>query len=102
NLPQVQVITVPGGKIAIEHGHEHDMYKPDHQDLRSAHPDARLIIYGHTHIEVIDKGEPDQYVLNPGAAGYTRNKGGPSCTVLTIDNNDWDYEVFKFFDESVV
>ncbi len=100
NLPNIQQLSVPGGKIVIEHGHEHDMFKPAHQDLRAAHPQARLIIYGHTHIQVIDSDEPDQYVLNPGAAGYTRNKGGPSCIVLTIDNDDWDYEVFKFSDES--
>lgn len=97
NLPQVQELTVAGGKIVIEHGHKHDMYKPAHQDLRDAHPQARLIIYGHTHIQVIDD-ESESHVLNPGAAGYTRNKGGPSCIVLTIDNTVWDYEVFKFSD----
>lgn len=102
NLPHVQVLSVPGGKIAIEHGHEQDMHMPGHQDLRSAHPEARLVIYGHTHIQVLDKDEPSQYVLNPGAAGYTRNKGGPSCVVLTINDNDWDYEVFKFLDENPV
>ncbi len=102
NLPEVQELTVPGGKIAIEHGHKHDMHRPGHQNLRAAHPQARLVIYGHTHIEVIDKDDSDQYVLNPGAAGYTRNKGGPSCIVLTIDNNDWSYEVFKFSDEEAI
>ena len=98
NLPDVQELLLPGGTIIVEHGHQHDMHKPAHQDLRSSHPQARLIVYGHTHIQVIDKDEPEQYVLNPGAAGYTRNKGGPSCIVLSIDNNDWDYEVFKFED----
>lgn len=101
NLPQTQELSVPGGKIVIEHGHEHDMYRPAHQELRAAHPQARLIVYGHTHIQVIDKDEPDQYVLNPGAAGYTRNKGGPSCIVLSIDGDAWDYEVFKFPDKTL-
>lgn len=98
NLPQVQKLSVPGGKIVVEHGHEHDMHKPAHQDLRAAHPQARLVVYGHTHIQIIDEDAPGQHIINPGAAGYTRNKGGPSCIVLTIDNNVWDYEVFKFTD----
>jgi predicted phosphodiesterase len=72
------------------------MYKPSHDDLRRAHPDARLIIYGHTHISVIDKDNPVQWVANPGASGDTRNKGGPSCMMLSIENNEWDLQLFKF------
>lgn len=98
HLPHVRELVVPGGMIAIEHGHEHDMCKPGHNDLRNAHPDARLVVYGHTHIQVIDEENSALHVLNPGAAGYTRNKGGPSCIVLSIDDNDWAYEVFKFVD----
>ena len=98
NLPAIQQLMLPGGTIVIEHGHEYDMFRPEHQDLRNAHPDARLIIYGHTHIEVIDKDEPLCHVVNPGAAGFTRNKGGASCIVLTIENNNWDYKVYKFSD----
>ncbi|MCP3850740.1 MAG: metallophosphoesterase family protein [Gammaproteobacteria bacterium] len=101
SLPLIKEILVPGGKIVIEHGHMHDMHKPAHSDLRAAHPQAKLIIYGHTHSQVIDHCESEPCVLNPGAAGYTRNKGGPSCIVLSIDNDDWDYEVFRFSDEVV-
>ncbi|MCU7836266.1 MAG: metallophosphatase family protein [gamma proteobacterium symbiont of Taylorina sp.] len=96
NLPEQSELLLPGGKIAIEHGHKHDMQKPLHDDLRAAHMDARLVIYGHTHIQLIDKEHTEQVVVNPGAAGYTRNKGGPSCIILTIDNDCWEFEVFKF------
>jgi len=96
NLPQQIELLLTAGKIAIEHGHEHDMLKPDHADLRAAHPEARVIIYGHTHKQIIDEDAIDQVVVNPGAAGYTRNKGGPSCMILTADNNSWHFEVFKF------
>lgn len=97
-LPEEQTISVPGGTISIEHGHKHDSYKPAHSDLRNAHLDSKLVIYGHTHIQVIDKDETAAYVINPGAAGFTRNKGGSSCIVLTIKNKVWDYKVFKFSD----
>ncbi|MBE9525520.1 MAG: metallophosphoesterase family protein [Proteobacteria bacterium] len=96
NLPQKLELLLTSGNISIEHGHEHDMQKPGHNDLRAAHPNARVVIYGHTHIQVIDDEQLDQIVINPGAAGYTRNKGGPSCIVLSIDNDSWDFEVFKF------
>ena len=98
NLPEHIELLFAGGKISIEHGHEHDMTKPAHTDLIAAHPEARAIIYGHTHIQVIDKDSSEQIVINPGAAGYTRNKGGPSCVVISIDNDLWEYEVFKFTD----
>jgi len=96
-LPAIQHLILPGGTIVIEHGHEHDMQKPEHRDLRNAHPDARLIIYGHTHKQIIDMDEP-HHVINPGAAGFTRNKGGASCIVLTIEGDTWDYKTFKFAD----
>ncbi|MCK5696607.1 MAG: metallophosphoesterase family protein [Gammaproteobacteria bacterium] len=97
-LPDMQTLTLPSGTIVIEHGHEHDSYKPPHSDLRKAHPEARLVIYGHTHIHIIDKEDASTDVINPGAAGFTRNKGGASCIVLTINNNVWDYKVYKFSD----
>lgn len=99
-LPHQVELQVPGGTITMEHGHEHDIYKPSHDDLRAAHPDSRLVVYGHTHIQVIDKDDPQCHVLNPGAAGYTRNKGGPSCIILSIENEQWDYEVLKFHDDT--
>lgn len=98
NLPQKIELLFSSGSIAIEHGHEHDMLKPDHADLRAAHPDVRVIIYGHTHIQIIDEEFSNQIVINPGAAGFTRNKGGPSCIILSIDNERWEFEVFKFSD----
>jgi len=35
NLPDQVELIFTGGKIAIEHGHLHDMQKPSHIDLRS-------------------------------------------------------------------
>jgi uncharacterized protein len=96
HLPEMIELSMFGGTIVIEHGHKHDMYKPSHNDLRQAHPEAKLIVYGHTHIQLIDKDEPDTIVVNPGAAGHTRNKGGPSCLILTIDQDNWNFEELKF------
>ena len=54
-LPSISELELPGGKICIEHGHEHGHHTPCHDSLRAQHPDARMIVYGHTHKMVQDK-----------------------------------------------
>ena len=98
SLPEQIELFFASGNIAIEHGHEHCRTKPSHSDMRLAHPNARLIIYGHTHISVIDNEGSGCDVINPGAAGLTRNKGGPSCIILTIDGENWHYEKIKYLE----
>lgn len=94
-LPETSELHLPGGIVRIEHGHEHGHHKPCHDSLRRAHPQARVVVYGHTHKMVQDKnGEP--WVINPGAAGQTRNHGGPSCLILTADDQEWEVQEFRF------
>lgn len=96
-LPAMTQLELPGGILAIEHGHEHGMHKPDHASLRAAHPDARAIVYGHTHTMLVDD-EQSPWVVNPGAAGATRTRGGPSCLILSIENENWDFKMLRFED----
>jgi len=100
-IPQTATIDLPGGKLCVEHGHIHGMHQPDHALLREAHPDARLIVYGHTHIMLIDDSTIP-WVSNPGAAGATRTQGGPSCMILTAyADTEWNIEMIRFDDEAV-
>ena len=95
-LPAVARITAPGGDIVVEHGHRFGNH-PDHAALRDAWPDARLVVYGHTHRQVVDQaGTP--WVVNPGAAGFVRNQGGPHCLVLTLSAEQWRVEPLWFPD----
>ena len=95
-LPEIADLNLPGGKIVIEHGHKHGHHSPSHDSLRRQHPDARVIVYGHTHKMVIDKST-NPWVINPGAAGMTRTHGGPSCLVLTCHpTDDWVVESHRF------
>lgn len=99
-IPRTAEINLPGGKLCFEHGHIHGMHQPDHDLLRAAHPDARLIVYGHTHIMLIDDSTVP-WVSNPGAAGATRTQGGPSCMILTASAEaEWDIEMIRFADAS--
>ncbi len=97
-IPSIASLQLPGGLIKIEHGHVHDMMKPDHEDLRNAHPEARLVVYGHTHKKVIDDYKTP-WVVNPGAAGATRTRGGASCLVLTASESLWKIDSYRFNDE---
>ena len=49
-IPQTTELELPGGKLAVEHGHLHGILTPSHDKLRKAHPYAKAIVYGHTHI----------------------------------------------------
>jgi len=99
-IPRTAKIDLPGGKLCFEHGHIHGMHQPDHGLLRAAHPDARLIVYGHTHIMLVDDSTVP-WVSNPGAAGATRTQGGPSCMILTASADaEWDIEMIRFADAS--
>lgn len=95
SLPHVAELELPGGKLVVEHGHKHGMSMPCHDSLRRTHPDARVIVYGHSHKIVVDKSQAP-WVINPGAAGRERTHGGPSCLVLIADVNQWSVETQRF------
>lgn len=94
-LPPTAELMLPGGRIAVEHGHRHGFERPCHRRLRDAHPGARAIVYGHTHRPVLDDSLRP-WVINPGAAGRTRTHGGPCCAVLSAGPQDWHVEIRRF------
>jgi len=97
-LPEVLSFDAPGGKITVEHGHTHGAQQPDHESLRKTHPDAKVIIYGHTHKKVIDKTNRP-WIVNPGAAGKTRTHGGPSCLIIECsEDKEWQINKYRFPD----
>ncbi len=95
SLPEAVDVKLASGVISVEHGHRHDMFKPSHDSLRQAHPNARVVVYGHTHHQIIDDSN-DIWVINPGAAGKTRTHGGPSCVVLSISEDGWHHQTYRF------
>lgn len=101
-LPKQIALELPGGRVIIEHGDRLGNH-PDHDQFRWDHADARLVIYGHTHKRVIDQSA-EPWVINPGAAGNVRTRGGPSCLLLEISEAQWRIEPVVFPDsaESVV
>jgi len=88
SLPEMARLKLPGGLLVVEHGHRVNPAHQRHEKLRIRHPEARAIVYGHTHHRSIDT-DHDIWVLNPGAAGKVRAYGGASCLVLHASHERW-------------
>jgi uncharacterized protein len=93
-LEDVARIELPGGVLVATHGDQF-LSSKRHARLRAAFPEARAILYGHSHKLVIDDSELP-WVLNPGAAGRARTFGGPSCLLLDASVGAWRVEARRF------
>lgn len=93
-LPTVAEVPLPGGTLVVTHGDRFGPI-PRHAALRQAWPQARAIVYGHTHRLVCDR-DREPWVLNPGAAGRTRTHGGASCLLLVAKAEEWTVQTHRF------
>ena len=88
-LNKVEQFSINNETVTVEHGDRFG-HHPSHEDLRAAYPDSKLIIYGHTHNQVCDQSSTP-WIVNPGAAGHTRNNdGGPCCMQIFINDSNWE------------
>jgi phosphoesterase, MJ0936 family len=94
HLPEWLEQPLPGGSLVLIHGHQVPARRR-HALLRARFPEARAIVYGHSHrLETDLDAQP--WVLNPGAAGRSRTHGGPSCLVLIAESDEWRIERYRF------
>jgi len=88
-LNKVEQFSINSETVTVEHGDRFG-HHPSHEDLRAAYPDSKLIIYGHTHNQVCDQSSTP-WIVNPGAAGHTRNNdGGPCYVQIFINDKNWE------------
>lgn len=92
--PESVELDLPGGVLTVVHGHQWPA-KNRHARLRAAYSDARAVVCGHSHRQVVDRDE-QPWVLNPGAAGRTRTYGGPAGLILTASERQWRVRVLRF------
>ena len=95
SLPWEAVLSLPGGRLAVTHGHQIESVARRHGWLRERYPDARVVVYGHTHRRCIDRGARP-WIVNPGAAGRNRTFGGPSLVVIDVDDARWRVRTVRF------
>jgi putative phosphoesterase len=75
------VVDAGGRRIVVVHGHL--LGSPGPQNLRAAFPDCDVIVYGHTHRQLVDDSTKP-LVVNPGAAGAARFNLKPCVAILDL------------------
>lgn len=80
---------IGGLRVHVSHGHEAGSPTPQRLLARYA---ADVIVYGHTHRQLVTRVE-GRLVVNPGAAGPKRFDLTPSVARLTIDSGVADVEI---------
>ncbi|MEO7363012.1 MAG: metallophosphoesterase family protein [Gemmatimonadaceae bacterium] len=83
-------VVIGGMRIIVTHGHE--LGQPNPNTLVKAYPEAKIIVYGHTHKQLLVKAAR-LVVINPGAAGPQRFKLQPSVAKLYIRGGQADAEI---------
>jgi len=83
------LIEVGGARVHVSHGHE--VGSPTPEALAALY-DADVVVYGHTHRQLITKFDGRLFV-NPGAAGPKRFNLKPSVAKLTIKKGTTKVEI---------
>ena len=91
-LAQSIDMTIGGVRIHVSHGHEVGSPTPD--KLLAAY-DTDVIVYGHTHRQLVARAADNRLVVNPGAAGARRFKLEPSVGILTIQDGRAEVEIVE-------
>jgi uncharacterized protein len=89
-LPDAVDIEVNGVTVHVSHGHE---VGATPARLLAAY-EATVIVYGHTHRELVTRAM-GRVVVNPGAAGPKRFDLKPCVAVMTIEQGDVEIELVR-------
>lgn len=92
-LPETREFELEGVKFAVIH--DSGEKKGRARRMRRRFPEARVVIFGHSHIPVLeDDGE--QMLLNPGSPTDKRRQPDFSFSVMEIDDGEVSAEIFRF------
>lgn len=93
-LPESRIYEVNSTKIHLSHGHEIGSPTPA---ALFARYDETIIVYGHTHRQLVTR-EESRWAINPGAAGPRRFNLRPSVARLTLDSAGVNVEIVALDD----
>lgn len=91
-VPELVETELEGWRVVLVHGHQLGSPRPD--TLLEAHPDADVIVYGHTHRAAVDR-VGGRLVVNPGAAGPARFRLAPSVALMTVERAGIDVRIIE-------
>jgi putative phosphoesterase len=81
--PEVARLELDGVRIVIVHGMQFG--SPTPQKVAAAHPDAGLVVFGHSHRPLIQQVGPT-LAVNPGSAGPRRFKDPVTVAIAEIED----------------
>lgn len=82
-VPEVARLELGGVRIVIIHGMQFG--SPTPQKVAAAHPDAGLVVFGHSHRPLIQQAGPT-LAVNPGSAGPRRFKDPVTVAIADIED----------------
>lgn len=90
------VLEIENNIIFITHGHNYSV-KWNYKSLleRAKYENAKLILFGHTHIAAIDKID-NILLLNPGSITQSRSNYSESYAILDISKNSIKSDICYF------
>ena len=71
--------------VSVHVSHGHEVGSPTPEKLLARYP-AQVIVYGHTHRQLVSHADR-RLVVNPGAAGARRFNLGPSVGLLELEGD---------------
>ena len=81
-VPEVARLELGGVRIAVVHGMQFG--SPTPQKVAAAHPDAGLVVFGHSHRPLIQQVGPT-VAVNPGSAGPRRFKDPVTVAIAELE-----------------
>jgi len=82
-VPKVVAARIEGLDFVVTHGDE--LGTPTPEGLSRAHPDAEVIIFGHTHRPLLTTVDTVVTVMNPGGAGRRRFSLPPTVGIMELE-----------------
>ena len=79
--------------VAVHVSHGHEVGSPTPEKLLARYP-AQVIVYGHTHRQLVSQAE-GRVVVNPGAAGARRFNLKPSVGLLRLEGDRVNVEIVE-------
>lgn len=91
-VPEIARTALAGRRVVVVHGHQ--LGSPTPLGLLGAHPEADIIVFGHTHRPLMVELQ-GRRILNPGGAGAPRFGLHPSLMVMRIEDSSLDVELIE-------
>jgi putative phosphoesterase len=82
-LPEVIQMRLEGFDFLVVHGHQ--LGSPTPEGLHQRWPNAEIIIYGHTHMPLLETVDQVVTVMNPGGAGARRFDLPASVGIMELE-----------------